>query len=608
MDAVSLQIRITIDKILERIRLEVGRRNLKLTPDLDETNGAVIPSALPASENLTSDVRQLVDAGRFSNVSGQAYQPPLSSTLSVRDFLNFHDLHFVDFAYVSILGRAPDPAGQEYYLRQLRQGEDKGSILVRLRYSPEGRARAVKIKGLLPHLIWHALGRAPILGRFVDWTQALLALRASRRSLRGFEAFIFSATERRAQHVDDAMNRICDQIEQLSSRLAESTDRLDRLDQFAQMTAEINHRLESNWLTQVVAASAPIRELQHNLRDVAEQITRLCETVEQEKEGRMQAGEHMLQINTQLQTLQNDVQQQFSAYLEFVQRMEHETADIQQQFAAYFECVQRMEQENADLQRSFSVLHRSVERRLARASVDGKSDDGITDIRSEWNRLYAALEDQFRGAPELIQRRQQIYLDKLKSLFPVGLDKPLIDIGCGRGDWLTLLKQSDIDAMGVETNDILVDRCHQAGLRVIQNNALDYLWESDDESFAVVSCFHVIEHLSQESVHQLLSETMRVLQPSGILIIETPNPENLQVGATNFYLDPTHRHPLPPALVKFSVEAYGYEVIDSLWLNPPEHPPELGEGPAEAILARYLFGPMDFGLIARKPPQWSRLL
>jgi O-antigen chain-terminating methyltransferase len=580
-------------------------------PDIDETNGAVTPAALQASGILASDIRQLVDNVRFSKITGQADYPTPSSMLSVRDFLHFHDQHFVDFAYGSILGRAPDAVGREYYLQQLRQGEDKCSILVRLRYSPEGRARAVKIKGLVPHLISHALGRAPILGGFVEWTQSLLALRAHKSSLSRFEAFMFSASERRAQHVDDVINRICDHIERLSSHLSGCTDRLDQL---AQVTSEINNRLGSNWLTQVIAGSTPVRELQHNLSALAEQVTRWCETVDQEKAGRVQADEHIFQINTQVQTLQNDMEQKFSAYLEFVQRMEHANADLQQKFSnylevsAYLEFVQRFEYANADLQRSFSVLHRSIERKLARVSEDGKSNGSIADILSEWNRLYASLEDQFRGSPELIQGRLQIYLDKLKSLFPAGLSKPLVDIGCGRGDWLTLLKQSNIDAIGVETNDILVDRCHQAGLRVIQTNALDYLWESDDESVAVVSCFHVIEHLPQEAVYQLLSETMRVLQPSGILIIETPNPENLQVGATNFYLDPTHRHPLPPALVKFSVEAYGYEVVESLWLNPPEHPPELGEGPAAAALARYLFGPMDFGLIARKPPQRSQPL
>lgn len=84
----------TIDEILERIGLEVRHRNLNLTPDIDATNGAVTPAALPASENLASAIRPLVDIGRFSHVTGQGDQLAPSSTLSVRDFLNVHDQHF----------------------------------------------------------------------------------------------------------------------------------------------------------------------------------------------------------------------------------------------------------------------------------------------------------------------------------------------------------------------------------------------------------------------------------------------------------------------------------------------------------------------------------
>ena len=140
----------TIDEILERIRLEVRCRNLKLAPDLDETNGAVTPVAFQTSESLASNIRQLVDIGRFSNVTEQVYQPTPSSTLSARGFLNLHDQHFVNFVYGSILRQVPEPPSRDP--RKLRQGEDRCSTLVRLRYSLGGRTHAVKIKGLLPLL------------------------------------------------------------------------------------------------------------------------------------------------------------------------------------------------------------------------------------------------------------------------------------------------------------------------------------------------------------------------------------------------------------------------------------------------------------------------
>lgn len=140
----------TIGDIFDRFRLEVRRRTLKLASGLDETNDSATQAAFQASESLSSDIRQLVDPGRFSRVTGQADHPTPSSTFSVRGFLNVHDPYFVGVVYGSILGRAPEPSGRDP--RQLRQGENRCSILVRLHYSPRGRTHTVKIKGLLPYL------------------------------------------------------------------------------------------------------------------------------------------------------------------------------------------------------------------------------------------------------------------------------------------------------------------------------------------------------------------------------------------------------------------------------------------------------------------------
>ena len=108
----------TIDEILERIRLEVRRRNLKPAPDLlDENNCAVTPVAFQASESLASDIRQLVGTSSLFHVTGQADQITPSLTLSVRGLLNLHDQPFVNFVYGSILRQASEPPGRD--LRQL---------------------------------------------------------------------------------------------------------------------------------------------------------------------------------------------------------------------------------------------------------------------------------------------------------------------------------------------------------------------------------------------------------------------------------------------------------------------------------------------------------
>src|SRR5439155_1235088 len=87
-------------------------------------------------------------------------------------------------------------------------------------------------------------------------------------------------------------------------------------------------------------------------------------------------------------------------------------------------------------------------------------------------------------------------------------------------------------------------------------------------SVGAVTCFHVVEHLPFADVIHLLSEMMRVLRPAGLAIIETPNPENLRVGACDFYLDPTHRNPVPPAMLEYVVRSRGFADVEVIRLHP----------------------------------------
>ena len=158
--------------------------------------------------------------------------------------------------------------------------------------------------------------------------------------------------------------------------------------------------------------------------------------------------------------------------------------------------------------------------------------------------LYLALEQDFRGSRASVAERQSPYLAHLREL-PAGL--PLLDLGCGRGEWLQLLRTHAIPAVGVDHNPINGLACRTAGLEVVTADILQDLANRPAASLAAITAFQLVEHLPFEVLQELLRQARRLLAPGGRLILETPNPENLQVATHSFWLDPTHIKPIPPA-------------------------------------------------------------
>lgn len=183
-------------------------------------------------------------------------------------------------------------------------------------------------------------------------------------------------------------------------------------------------------------------------------------------------------------------------------------------------------------------------------------------VESHLDQLYADFEDHFRGPQEQIRLRLQPYLKFISDVGAGTSNAPVLDLGCGRGEWLELLREAGLKASGVDLNMLFIRECLRKELDVEFGDALSKLRSLPDASVGVVSLFHLAEHLDFASLIELIDEAQRVLVPGGGLIAETPNPENARVAQWTFYMDPTHRNPLPPQMLRWVVSARGFVQSD----------------------------------------------
>ncbi|MGR8997594.1 MAG: methyltransferase domain-containing protein [Gammaproteobacteria bacterium] len=211
--------------------------------------------------------------------------------------------------------------------------------------------------------------------------------------------------------------------------------------------------------------------------------------------------------------------------------------------------------------------------------------------------FYRAFEERHRGSRESIESRLEVYLpfvEPLKTLFE---EPEILDLGCGRGEWLELLQNNGFQAKGIDLDDGMLLACRELNLDVCQADVLDYLQGLAEDSLSVVSAFHVVEHLPFEAQRQLVNEAYRVLKPGGLLILETPNSENLAVGTSDFYLDPTHQRPVPAKLLSFVVEYAGFARFKTLYL---QEPPDLVTAKRTSLI-NVLYGVSpDYAIVAQK--------
>ena len=203
---------------------------------------------------------------------------------------------------------------------------------------------------------------------------------------------------------------------------------------------------------------------------------------------------------------------------------------------------------------------------------------------------YPRFAERFRGSEEYVRNGQKFYRPFFEGR------REVLDVGCGRGEFLELMREIEVPARGIELSAESVALCRSKGLQVEQADLFEYL---ADRTFDGIFCAQVVEHLRPERVPEFVRLAAATLERGGIMAIETPNPECLAIFATHFYMDPTHTRPLPPALMVFYLEEAGFGQLEVHRLSPAiESMTALAELPAEFREA--FFGSLDYVVIGRK--------
>lgn len=349
----------------------------------------------------------------------------------------------------------------------------------------------------------------------------------------------------------------------------------------------------------------------HRLQDLeihsrgVEQISRDAFTVAQFSEKR--ASDY---TDVQISSLEKNLHSQIVSALEGInfhtdQRKIQIDQDLEEIRHIISSSITDTDERLSAIRRRIDVLGRAAEStpRVANEGLlpanDGARNDSPHLLSDD---LYVALEDRFRGNPDDVAVRQEIYLSIVTDV--IDTEHPLLDVGCGRGEWLKLLRRTNLPARGLDSNRSCIAECRESGLDVTAGDVMTHLSSLSDSSLGAITLFQVMEHLPFPVVLNVLRESRRTLVPGGVLIAEIPNVKNVRVGAGTFWIDPTHQHPLFPDVLMFLAEESGFCSIEGRYLNPLMPAPDVSGLPHEIrarlqALFEALDGPADFALIAR---------
>lgn len=512
------------------------------------------------------------------------------------ELLRFDDADFIETAYRILLGRTPDSSGRDSYLPMLRNGHaGKVEILGSIRFSEEGRKCGVHVDGLLLPYKLHQWRHKRIVGSLVGFAMAVFRLPHLTSHLQAMEA----RSARESQELGNLLNRCEAVIDQhfanVDQRFADVAGAIHDLG--AKLT-----RSDSLWIDVARAVESRIESLDQSLLSQEQYRDKLVAQLHQHESL-------VANLKSELLAATQALARSDEAWREGHTVQDQRLQDVAARLGVHDAAISGLHTQADRDQRSLQALLDRLtvffgEAARSRQDKSGEERQGPSPLETQ----YASFEDAFRGGRAEIKKRVAHYLGTLKNAGIGSGDGLVLDLGSGRGEWLEVLTEQGYACRGVDLSRGMLEESRKRGYDVVETDALGYLRILDDGSVAAITSIHLVEHLPHPVLIDLLDESLRVLRPGGVLILETPNPENVRVGSCQFYMDPTHLHPIPPLLLQWVVRSRGFADPAIERLSEHRGTPDLvpvsadvpGAGQINQMI-EWFTGPPDYAVIARKP-------
>lgn len=492
--------------------------------------------------------------------SPMGHNPLTKSQYELGEMLQLDDGAFIANAYRAILHRAPDDHAHEL-LTRLRLGQmTKVEILGNLRFSEEGKRISVHIDGLLLPYRVSLLRKQGAIGQALSWLISIPKNAVWHRRhewASGKNSADIQSLGKQHNDLATAVHALERRMELVALAAANATESAEKARSHSKQNDDLN---------------TAVHALERRIESVMREVSDAVESAEKAREAD-----------------------------KVIERL----ASVERSLEEYGRERSRIVESQGNLKDRLQQLRSDLHSHLDSLQTE-KSKPAMKAAKLGLDGLYVALEDRFRGGRDLIRHRTARHLDFIADKIGSDLSLPVLDLGSGRGEWLELLKERGFRPIGFELNATCVGHSQSIGLDVRATDILEGLKTLPDDSIGAITMLHVVEHLPLDYFVEVLDECMRVLRDGGGLVVETPNPANAVVSQLTFYMDPTHRNPVPSTLLNFIVSARGFSDVTSLDLFESRELPEapsVPEGPykdALEVLMRPRREAMDYAVCATK--------
>lgn len=490
--------------------------------------------------------------------------------VKMKRILQFEGEDFVHACYEQILLREPDKEGLRHNLRRLQLREvSRIEMAYDFSFSHEAVGKGIVVKGCKVRYYMlrclRKLFRIPVVGRIFRFTYHFFCINRTMNSMICWNMKL----QEKMQGLENLTDRV-KALENLSGRV-------QALEELAEGRVE-----------KLVTQSRRLEQLESLTNHRVKQLENLSMRIEHmgDMPGRVENLEENIRNNNVLikkheSALTGDFEQQKKSLENFSVAFSNLKSEIKQ-----LQLVERCEKKEDN-----------VDKHEGMTTAVSESDPYLSID-------YFDFENRFRGSREHVKKVQEIYLPYFKNCTNV------LDLGCGRGEFVELLIENGIGVKGVDLYSPYVEYCKLQNLPVEQGDALAYL--KGQERVDGIFLGQVVEHLSTAQTIELCRIAYDKLEVGGYLIMETPNPTSLAIYTESFYMDPSHNRPIHPKTLQYITEKQGFSQVQVLFTESSRLPYDIpqiaehGEGRAHEFdlamerVADLLFGSQDYAIIAKK--------